>query len=53
MKGAGTLRWQSPELWDGESSKTPQSDVYAFGMTIAEVGLFAIGRGLDTLNKDH
>ncbi|KAG8959508.1 hypothetical protein FRC05_007721 [Tulasnella sp. 425] len=36
MKGAGTLRWQSPELWDG-GSKSFESDVYAFGMTIAEV----------------
>ncbi|KAG8953677.1 hypothetical protein FRC04_001881 [Tulasnella sp. 424] len=36
MKGAGTLRWQSPELWDG-GSKGFKSDVYAFGMTIAEV----------------
>lgn len=36
MKGAGTLRWQSPELWDG-CSKSFKSDVYAFGMTIAEV----------------
>ncbi|KAG8938620.1 hypothetical protein FRC04_008142 [Tulasnella sp. 424] len=36
MKGAGTLRWQSPELWDG-GSKSFKSDVYAFGMTVAEV----------------
>ncbi|KAG8912373.1 Transcriptional regulatory protein sin3, partial [Tulasnella sp. 417] len=36
MRGAGTLRWQSPELWN-DSPKTPESDVYAFGMTVAEV----------------
>ncbi|KAG8981122.1 hypothetical protein FRC05_004022 [Tulasnella sp. 425] len=36
MKGIGSLRWQSPELWDG-GSKCFKSDVYAFGMTIAEV----------------
>ncbi|KIO21236.1 hypothetical protein M407DRAFT_29160 [Tulasnella calospora MUT 4182] len=36
LKGAGTVRWQSPELWDG-APKTFESDVYAFSMTIAEV----------------
>ncbi|KAG9044850.1 hypothetical protein FS837_007407 [Tulasnella sp. UAMH 9824] len=36
MRGAGTLRWQSPELWNN-SPKSFESDVYAFGMTIAEV----------------
>lgn len=36
MKGAGTARWQSPELWDN-ASKTFGSDVYAFSMTIVEV----------------
>lgn len=36
MKGVGTLRWQSPELWNNEP-KTFASDAYAFGMTIAEV----------------
>lgn len=39
LKGAGSLRWQNPELWDGE---TLQSDTYAFGMTIAEVYILAI-----------
>lgn len=38
LKGAGTLRWQSPELWtERERPKSHQSDVYAFGITIAEV----------------
>ena len=37
LVGSGTLRWQAPELWDG-AHKSFQSDVYAFGMTIAEVG---------------
>ena len=36
LKGTGSVRWQSPELWDLET-KTFQSDVYAFGMTIVEV----------------
>ncbi|KAG9036056.1 hypothetical protein FS837_001760 [Tulasnella sp. UAMH 9824] len=36
LKGAGTLRWQSPELWDNEP-KSFASDVYAFSMTIVEV----------------
>ncbi|KAG8968223.1 hypothetical protein FRC05_001604 [Tulasnella sp. 425] len=36
VEGPGTLRWQSPELLEG-GSKSFKSDVYAFGMTIAEV----------------
>ncbi|KAG8894978.1 hypothetical protein FRB99_000826 [Tulasnella sp. 403] len=36
LKGTGSLPWRSPELWDDES-KTLESDVYAFGMTIYEV----------------
>ncbi|KIO25630.1 hypothetical protein M407DRAFT_75444, partial [Tulasnella calospora MUT 4182] len=36
-KGTGSIRWQSPELWDECSTKTFASDVYAFSMTIAEV----------------
>ncbi|KAG8922871.1 hypothetical protein FRC01_013501 [Tulasnella sp. 417] len=36
LKGAGTPRWQSPELWDN-AAKTFASDVYAFSMTIVEV----------------
>ncbi|KAG8898713.1 hypothetical protein FRB99_007198 [Tulasnella sp. 403] len=36
LKGAGTLRWQSPELWDN-SPKSFKSDVYAFGIMIYEV----------------
>ncbi|KAG9041885.1 hypothetical protein FS837_011622, partial [Tulasnella sp. UAMH 9824] len=35
LRGAGTFRWQSPELWDN-APKSFESDVYAFGMTIAE-----------------
>ncbi len=34
--GLGTLRWQAPELLGG-ASKTFQTDVYAFGLTIYEV----------------
>ncbi|KAG8901799.1 hypothetical protein FRB99_005099, partial [Tulasnella sp. 403] len=36
MKGAGTVRWQSPELWDN-LPKSFQSDVYAFGMTVYQI----------------
>ncbi|KIO25941.1 hypothetical protein M407DRAFT_236179, partial [Tulasnella calospora MUT 4182] len=36
MKGAGSIRWMAPELWDNVP-KSPESDTYAFGMTIAEV----------------
>ncbi|KAG8913799.1 Transcriptional regulatory protein sin3, partial [Tulasnella sp. 408] len=35
MQGAGTFRWQAPELWDN-APKSFESDVYAFGMTVAE-----------------
>ena len=36
--GVGTLRWQSPELMDG-GRRTFESDVYAYGITIAEVSI--------------
>lgn len=36
MRGVGTFRWQSPELWLGHP-KSFSSGTYAFGMTIAEV----------------
>lgn len=36
MQGAGTLRWQSPELWTG-GAKSFSSDTYAFAMTVVEV----------------
>ncbi|KAG8900010.1 Leucine-rich repeat serine/threonine-protein kinase 2 [Tulasnella sp. 403] len=36
LKGFGSLRWQAPELMDG-NPKSTSSDVYAFGMTIFEV----------------
>ncbi|KAG8917815.1 hypothetical protein FRC01_002196, partial [Tulasnella sp. 417] len=35
MRGAGTVRWQSPELWE-DVPKSFGSDVYAFAMTIVE-----------------
>lgn len=35
-KGIGTVPWQSPQLLNGES-KTFESDIYAFGMTVSEV----------------
>ena len=45
MKDIGTLYWLSPErLEGGESTRTTQDDVYAFGITIAEVSsLYAAG----------
>lgn len=36
LAGAGSLRWQAPELFD-RTSRTAMSDMYAFGITIAEV----------------
>ncbi|KAG8868293.1 hypothetical protein FRB97_002559, partial [Tulasnella sp. 331] len=36
LKGVGSSRWMSPETMEGVSVKTTGSDVYAFGMTIAE-----------------
>ncbi|KAG8919750.1 hypothetical protein FRC01_001137 [Tulasnella sp. 417] len=36
MRGVGTFRWQSPELWL-DASKSFSSDTYAFAITIAEV----------------
>lgn len=36
MKGTGTVRWSSPEVLCGQQ-KSYASDVYAFGMTIAEI----------------
>lgn len=36
--GLGTLRWQAPEVMDG-ASKSFESDIYAFGLTIYEVGI--------------
>jgi serine/threonine protein kinase len=38
LSGAGTTRWQSPELFEG-GRKTLESDIYAFGMLIVEVRL--------------
>lgn len=36
LVGVGSLRWQAPELLGG-GTKTEKSDVYAFGITVAEV----------------
>ncbi|KAG9027356.1 hypothetical protein FRB95_007843 [Tulasnella sp. JGI-2019a] len=36
MKGAGSLRWMGPELMHN-APKSPQSDIFSFGMTIVEV----------------
>lgn len=36
LKGSGSIPWMSPEVVLG-GPKTAESDMYAFGMTIAEV----------------
>ncbi|KAG8908768.1 hypothetical protein FRB99_003006 [Tulasnella sp. 403] len=36
LRGAGSVRWQAPELW-AKRPKSTKTDVYAFGMLIAEV----------------
>ncbi|KAG8895895.1 hypothetical protein FRB99_000291 [Tulasnella sp. 403] len=36
MNGLGSVRFQSPELWEG-ASRTFKSDAYAFGITMAQV----------------
>lgn len=36
LRGAGTGQYMSPELWEGQS-RTFESDVYAFGITLAQV----------------
>ncbi|KAF8528481.1 hypothetical protein BU17DRAFT_80889 [Hysterangium stoloniferum] len=33
----GTLRWQAPELINGESRMTPEADVYAFAIVCVEI----------------
>lgn len=35
------IPWQSPEVLNG-ASKTSESDMYAFGMTISEGGLDSV-----------
>lgn len=39
-KGKGSVPWQSPEILNGQS-KSYESDMYAFGMTIYEVREFS------------
>ncbi|KAG8898483.1 hypothetical protein FRB99_007395 [Tulasnella sp. 403] len=36
LRGAGSVRWQAPELWK-KQPKSTKTDVYAFGMLISEV----------------
>ena len=41
----GTYRWMAPELFDGVSRPSKESDVYALGMVIYEVSwLYSSGR---------
>ena len=35
--GTGTLRWMAPELLEGKTDASKESDVYAFGMVMYEV----------------
>ena len=37
MSGAGTPYWLAPEVLRGETSKTPESDAYAFGVILFEM----------------
>ncbi|KAG8908804.1 hypothetical protein FRB99_003042 [Tulasnella sp. 403] len=38
LKGTGTTRWEAPEMWKrGTNSKTKKTDVYSFGITVAEI----------------
>lgn len=40
MIGAGSAPWKSPERWGvSPAPRAPKTDVYSFGMTIAEVGV--------------
>ncbi|KAG8908803.1 hypothetical protein FRB99_003041 [Tulasnella sp. 403] len=36
MKGAGSVRWQAPEMWK-KAPRSKQTDVYSFGIMISEV----------------
>ena len=42
LVGAGAARWHAPEIMDG-GRKSFESDVYAFGITIAEVRYLNLG----------
>lgn len=53
MQGAGSVRWQSPELLQQGGGKSYESDVWALGVTISEVRqatppIHAIAYGLVT-----
>ncbi|KAG8913526.1 hypothetical protein FRC00_002217 [Tulasnella sp. 408] len=52
LKGAGSLRWQSPEVLRGDAHRTFSSDVYSFGMTIYEVESLSAFITLALLNKN-
>lgn len=43
----GSLRWQSPELLYSGGERTPQSDVWAFGIMIYEVKHLSISWPVD------
>ncbi|KAF8608127.1 kinase-like protein [Ceratobasidium sp. AG-I] len=35
--GGGTMRWMAPELFKEHAKRTPQTDIYALGMTLLEI----------------
>ena len=37
MPADGALRWQAPEILSGESTLTPEADVYAFAIVCVEI----------------
>lgn len=52
LRGKGSVPWQSPELLNGES-KSYESDMYAFGMTIYEVQVGSLARLYVLLTDSH
>ena len=37
IAGRTSYQWRAPELWTEDTHKSKMSDIFAFGMTIAEV----------------
>jgi serine/threonine protein kinase len=49
--GGGTCQWMAPELFNENSHPSKQSDIYALGMVVYEVGrIVLLG---DSLLMDH
>jgi len=47
----GTIRWMAPELYDEKSSPSKESDIYALGMVVYEVG--SVEPSDEPVLKDH